>query len=122
MHIFGYLRGPGRGLQWSDWAYLALQVSSHPYLCTCEIRKQDDKYFLSSNPKYENKNHFFIHIELKVTKYSGSKTLSQSRQMYNKGKNKLFILLGILGYSAMEANPFKILLVIAFHKLLSNDN
>ena len=24
-----------------------------PYLCTCEIRKQSDKNFLSSNPKYE---------------------------------------------------------------------
>ena len=83
------------------------QVSSHPYLCTCEIRKQSDKYFLSSNPKYENKNHFSIHIKLKVTKYSGSKTLSQSRQMYNKGKitscsymGPNVILLGILGYSA----------------------
>ena len=32
------------------------------------------------------------HIELKVTKYSGSKTSSQSTQMYNNGKkNKLFI-------------------------------
>ena len=47
------------------------------------------------------------HIELKVTKYSGSKTSSQSRQMYNKGEKTSYsymgpnvILLGILGYSA----------------------
>ena len=35
----------GGGLQWSDWAYLASQLSTHPYLCTCEIRKQSDKNF-----------------------------------------------------------------------------
>ena len=39
-------RGPWRGLQWSDWAYLAFQLSSHPYLCTCQIRKQSHKKFL----------------------------------------------------------------------------
>ena len=31
----------------------AFQLSSHPYQCTCEIRKQFDNNFLSSNPKYE---------------------------------------------------------------------
>ena len=47
------------------------------------------------------------HIELKVTKYSGSKTSSQSTQMYNNGKKTScsymgpnVILLGILGYLA----------------------
>ena len=48
LYIFGYLRGPGGGgggLQWSDWAYLAFQLSSHLYLCTCEIRKQSDLNF-----------------------------------------------------------------------------
>ena len=35
-----------------NWAYLAFQLSSHPYLCTCELRKQYDKKFLSLNPKY----------------------------------------------------------------------
>ena len=39
---------------------LAFQLSSHPYLCTCEIRKQSDKKFLSLNPKYEKNNTFFI--------------------------------------------------------------
>ena len=38
-----YILGALGGLQWSDRAYLALQLSSHPYLCTCEIRKQSDK-------------------------------------------------------------------------------
>ena len=38
--------------------YLAFQLSSHPYLCTCEIRKQSDKKFLSLNPKYETNNTF----------------------------------------------------------------
>ena len=32
---------------------LLFQLSSHPYLCTCEIRKQSDRTFLSLNPKYE---------------------------------------------------------------------
>ena len=36
----------GGGAEWSDWAYYAFQLSSHPYTCiyiyiyTCEIRKQ----------------------------------------------------------------------------------
>ena len=33
--------------------YTGCQLSSHPYLCTCGIRKQSDKNFLSLNPKYE---------------------------------------------------------------------
>ena len=45
---------PWGGLQWSDWAYLTFQLSSHPYLCTCEIRKQSEN-FLSSNPQNEKK-------------------------------------------------------------------
>ena len=49
-----------RGLQWLDLACVAFQLSSHPYLCTCEIRKQSDKNFLSSNPKYETNIYFFI--------------------------------------------------------------
>ena len=35
------LRGPG-GIHISDSACLALRLSSHPYLCTCEIRKQSE--------------------------------------------------------------------------------
>ena len=58
---FGLFRGPGGGLQWSDWAYLAFQLSSHPYLCTCQIRKQSDKKFVSLNPKYE-KIYFFSYL------------------------------------------------------------
>ena len=59
---FGLFRGPWGGLQWSDCAYLAFQLSSHPYLCTCQIRKQQsDKKFLSLNPKYK-KNILFFHI------------------------------------------------------------
>ena len=34
MYILGYLGGPKGGLQLSDWAYLAIQLSSHPYPCT----------------------------------------------------------------------------------------
>ena len=40
--IFFWGGGPG-GLQWSDWAYLAFQLTSHPYLCACQIRTQSDK-------------------------------------------------------------------------------
>ena len=57
---FGLFRGPWGGLQWSDWAYLSFQLSSHPYPCTCRIRKQSDKNFLSLNPKYEKIFIFFI--------------------------------------------------------------
>ena len=41
----GYLRGPG-GIQLSNSAYLALRLSSHPYLFTYEIRKQSENSFL----------------------------------------------------------------------------
>ena len=56
---FGLFRGPWGGLQWSDWAYLTFQLSSHPYLCTCQIRKQLDKKFLCLNPEYEKNKRFF---------------------------------------------------------------
>ena len=39
---------------------VAFQLSSHPYLCTCEIRKPSDMTFLSLNPKYEKIILFFI--------------------------------------------------------------
>ena len=59
--IFWLFRGPWGGLQLSDWAYLAFQLSSHPYLCTYQITKQSDKKFLSLDPKYEiNLLFFFI--------------------------------------------------------------
>ena len=51
-YIFGFLGGPEGGLQLSDWAYVAFQLSSHPNLCTCRIRKECDKKFLSLNTKY----------------------------------------------------------------------
>ena len=56
---------------------LLFQLSSHPYLCTCQIRKQSDKKVLSLNPKYE-KIYFFS--------YLGGKTSFQSRHMYKKEK------------------------------------
>ena len=78
--IFLAIWGALGGLQWSDLAYFALQLSSHSYLCACKIRKQSDKNFLSSYPKYENKNHCFIfggprhvdpYVKPKVTKFAG---------------------------------------------------
>ena len=82
--ILGYLGGPD---QWSDWAYLAFQLSSHLYLCTCQIRKQSYKKFLSLNPNYEKNILFFIFggSNPGERKFRGSKTSSQSRHMYNKG-------------------------------------
>ena len=41
-------------------AYLPFQLSSHPYLCTCKIKKQSNKKFFNLNPKYEEKTLFFI--------------------------------------------------------------
>ena len=69
--------------QWSDWAYLAFQLSSHPYPCTCQIRKQSDKKFLSLNPKYGKNIYFFSYlgvlggpyIEPRWTKISGQQAL-----------------------------------------------
>ena len=55
MYILGYLGGP-EGV-FND---LASQLSSHPYLCACQIRTQFDKIFLSLNPKYEKNILFFI--------------------------------------------------------------
>ena len=62
---FGLFRGPWGGLQWSDWSYLAFQLSSHPYLCTCQIRKESDKKFLryeKFKPKIWKKYTFFSYL------------------------------------------------------------
>ena len=58
-HILGYLGGP-EGVFNDQTAYLAFQLSSHPYLCTCQIRKQSDTIFFSLNPKYEKKKILFF--------------------------------------------------------------
>ena len=47
MYILGLFWGPWEGLQWSDWAHLASQLSSHLYQSTYKIWKQSDKDFLS---------------------------------------------------------------------------
>ena len=44
MYILGYLGGP-EGVFNAKTAYLAFQLSSHPYLCTCQIRKQSERTF-----------------------------------------------------------------------------
>ena len=121
MYILGVFWGPWGGLQWSDWAYLAFQLSSHPYLCTCVIRKQSDKKFLSLNPKYEKNYTFFIFggswggltSNPGERKFQGSKISSQSRHMYNKGKNNqqffiygpLYTKMCIFGYSGGPGWP-----------------
>ena len=59
-----------------------------------QVRKQSDKNFLSLNPKYEKNILFFIFggswgalmLNPGERKFQGSKTSSQSRHMYNKGK------------------------------------
>ena len=53
---FGLFWGPWGGGQCSDCAYLAFQLSSHPYLCTCQIRKQSDKKSLLK------KKYFFSYL------------------------------------------------------------
>ena len=92
----------GGGVQCSDWAYLLFQLSSHPYICTCQIRKQSDKKCLSLNPKYECFTFFIfggswgaLTLNPGERKFQGSKISSQSRQIYNKGKNNhLFFIYG----------------------------
>ena len=83
--IFGYLRGTegGEWIQWSDWTYLAIQLSFHPYLCTCEKSKQSDKNFLSSNQKYD----FFSYLGVLVAKLSGQYDLI-TEQTYAYRGNK----------------------------------
>ena len=91
--IFDYLRGPG-GPSMIRLDPSASQLSFHPYLCTCKIRKQSDRNFLSSNPKYE-KNICFLYLgggggglmlNPRLPNFQGSTTSSQSRHMYNKEK------------------------------------
>ena len=60
MYILGVFWGPGGVFNDQTKTYLAFQLSSHPYICTCEISKQSDKTFLSLNPKYEKYIIFFI--------------------------------------------------------------
>ena len=87
------------------------------YLCTCQIRKQSDKKFLSLNPKYEKIN-FFSYLRALTSnpgerKYQGSKTSSQSRHMYRgKTNNHQFFIYGpqykfvcIFGYSGGPGWP-----------------
>ena len=85
---FGYLGA----LQRAD--YLTFQLPSHPYLC--QIRKQSDIIYL-----------FHIwgvlegsYVEAKVTQISVSKTSSQSRHMYSKGKiNHPFFIYNYMGHN-----------------------
>ena len=95
---------------------LSSYISSYPYLCTCQIRKQSDKEFLSLNPKYEFLYFFVIFGgswgDLTSNPgeriFQGSKTSAQSRHMFNKEKHNhlFFTYMGhnikqncILGYS-----------------------
>ena len=81
-----YLRGPGGAFNDQTGPILLSQLSPYPYLFTYDIRKQSDKNFLSSTPKYEKKN-FLLHIWGAFTSnpwlphFQGSKTSSQSRQV-----------------------------------------
>ena len=50
---FGLFGGAWGDIQWSDWACLAFQLSSYPYLCKCQIRNQSDTKFLGLNSKYK---------------------------------------------------------------------
>ena len=58
--IWEALGGPSMNRQGR--AYPAFQLSSHPYLCTCEIRKQSDKNFIKFKSKIWNKISYFFHI------------------------------------------------------------
>ena len=56
IHILGYLGGP-EGVFNNQTTSILLcgypLTIAHPFLCTCQIRKQSDKKFLSLNPTYE---------------------------------------------------------------------
>ena len=69
--ICGALGGGGGAAVFNDQtgAYLAFQLSFHPYLCTCEIRKQSHKDFLSSNPKYKKITTSFSYIQATMRKH-----------------------------------------------------
>ena len=79
--------------------YLAFQLSSHPYLCTCEIRKQ-----IQNMKKYIWRVLGALTLNQGLPNFQGSQTSSQNRQMYYKGENnhEFFIYGGkncIFGYS-----------------------
>ena len=87
MYILGYF-----GLPWTG--PILLSSYPHPYLCTCQIRKQYDKKFLSLNSKYE-KYTFFSYVggswgplrQTQVNENFRAVRPHQSRHMYYKGKN-----------------------------------
>ena len=60
MYILGVFWGPWGVFNDQTRPILLSQLSSHPYICTYELRKQSDKKFLSLTPKYEQNNTFFI--------------------------------------------------------------
>ena len=83
--------------EWMPYAYhLAFQLSSHPYPCTCQIRKQSNKKCLSLTPKYEKKYILFFifggswgplcrtHVNENFRAVRPHH--AQIRHMYNKGK------------------------------------
>ena len=49
--LFEWTGGGGGGIQLSDWVSLALQLSSNPYLCICELRNQSENKFKIQNMK-----------------------------------------------------------------------
>ena len=59
---FGLFRGPLGGLQWSDWPYLAFQLSSHPYPCTCQNKETIWKEIFKFKPKIWKNIYFFSYL------------------------------------------------------------
>ena len=97
--LLGYLGGVLRGF-----SITRLGLSCFPAIVapismymSCQIRKQCDKKILSLDSKYGKKYFFFILEGGGVLgaltsnpgerKFQGSKTSSQSRHVYNEGKN-----------------------------------
>ena len=85
---FWLFHGPwGGGLQWSDWAYLAFQLSSYPYLCTCEYIQIKFKSKILKNI-WGGGSGGPLRQTPGLPNFQGSKTSTQSRQMYNKATTR----------------------------------
>ena len=93
---FGLYRGPEGVFNDQTGPILLSSYTLIDIYGPCQIRKQSDKKFLSLNPKYDkNILKFFSYLggpggalmsNPGERKFQGSKSSSQSRQMYNKGE------------------------------------
>ena len=96
-YFFFFLGGGARGLGciqlWSDWAYLALQLSAHPYQCDLNL-KITFKVHIQNMNQIKLLSFFFIFggpgaltSNPGLTNLQGSKTSSQNKKCITRKQN-----------------------------------